>query len=97
MENEETEKFISEYIKAFEAHPGNLEYPLMGRMLTPLCKICIHSDFFYGTPKEPICKVNFKDFEKILDCKLYECPMLAVDKESRFLKMFDENYKPKDF
>lgn len=70
------------------------EMPILGAILTPLCKICTKADFHYGTWDDPECKAYGKMPDRVRYCKEYKCPEFEHDKNSNFNDMFDENLQP---
>ena len=88
------EKNLDAWVEDMQTHHyGNLDYPWVGRVLTPICQVCKNAEMFYGTWKEPVCKVYGKMPDEYLDCKSYKCPGFIHDKESihnRFIKIDDE-------
>ena len=75
---------------------GSLEQPVLGEILTTLCKVCKTADFHYGNWHAPECSVYGKMPEKLARAKEYECPDFIHDKKSNSNIFFtvDENGKP---
>ena len=75
---------------------GSLEQPVLGEILTPLCKVCKNADFHYGTWDAPECSVYGQMPKEIIDCKSYDCPHFEKDEKSNWCDFFtfDENGKP---
>ena len=88
---EEQKKKYEEDIKGC----GNLDYPLVGCILTPICKICKNYDL-YGTWISPTCKVLGAIPMPLKRCDSYSCPEFIHDENSIDNVFFDENFQPKN-
>ena len=64
---------IELYAKECDKAKSNLEAPLLGKILTPLCESCTHIDMKYGTWDEPVCDIYGKN-PYYLDCHHFDCP-----------------------
>ena len=95
-----TEKNLKEWAEDITNNNyGNLDYPLPMLIKTPLCKICRHSDYHYGTWDEPECLVlkgeeNAEYTARRLHCKEYKCTNFEVNPNSKWLRWFDKDYNP---
>ncbi len=67
------EERIKEYERLCDEAHSNLEAPMLGEILTPLCASCTHIDMKYGTWDEPVCEI-FGEKPIYLDCHHYDCP-----------------------
>lgn len=52
--SEFSEEMMEEYRRDCDKAKSNLEAPLLGRVLTPICISCVHSDF-HTDPWKPKC------------------------------------------
>ena len=68
------EERIREYAKACDNAHSHLEAPLIGRVLTPICKSCVNADYHYGTWDEPECSVFKTMPTEYRRAKKYDCP-----------------------
>lgn len=64
---------IDLYAKECDKAKSNLETPLLGKILTPLCASCTHIDMKYGTWDEPVCDI-YGENPCYLDCHHFDCP-----------------------
>ena len=87
---EEQKKEYEEDIKGC----GNLDYPLVGCILTPLCKICKNYIQRCRANEHSLCRVLGDIPNDIIACKKYDCECFEHDKESRLNIFFDENLQP---
>ncbi len=71
--NEFSEEIMEEYRKECDKAKSNLEAPLLGRVITPLCISCTHIDMKYGTWDEPVCDI-FGEKPLYLDGHHFDCP-----------------------
>ena len=82
-----------EYAEVCE-QSSNLNYPLVGCIMTPFCKICKN----YRKNKNPYinstCKVLGEIPPELIHCKKYECEHFVHDTENINNIEFDENLKP---
>lgn len=79
---------MREYVKACDEAHSNLEAPLLGEVLTPLCVSCMHIDMKYGTLDEPVCDI-FGENPIYLDCHHFDCPRYKQ------IPGIDDSYLPK--
>lgn len=87
-----TEEEAERYMKDCEGC-GNLDYPLVGRINTPLCKICKNSKYEkYVWP--PNCSVFGIIPDDLARAHKYECDGFVHNPSSRSNIFFDENHKP---
>ena len=95
-----TEKKLQEWAEDITKNNyGNLDYPLPMIITTPLCKICKHSEYHYGTWNEPECLVLTGEklgeyTAKRLNGEVYECTNFEVNPKSKWLSWFDKDYNP---
>lgn len=66
-----SDEIIEEYRKACDKAKSNLESPMLGQVLTPLCKSCKHIDMKYGTCDAPVCDI-YGENPLYLDCPHYD-------------------------
>lgn len=88
-----TDEQAKQYEKDCE-NCGNLDFPIVAEILTPLCKICKNSDFKYGTLDDPICSVKGAIPKELLYCHTYECSDFIHNKKSLFNKVFKKELLP---
>lgn len=90
------EELDNKWIEECKKHPGNLEQPLRGCIMTPLCFICKHFEAHRGThtPAECFAVEDKAYFENVKLANTYECEKFEVDPESDFLGEFDDDYNP---
>ena len=67
------EERMKEYVRLCDEAHSNLEAPLLGEELTPLCVSCTHIDMKYGTLDEPVCEIYGED-PLYMDCHPFDCP-----------------------
>lgn len=82
------EERIKEYAKACDEAHSNLEAPLLGEILTPLCSGCTHIDMKYGTWDAPVCDL-YGENPYYLDCHHFDCP------DYNQIPNIDDSYLPK--
>ena len=82
------EERIKEYVRLYEEAHSNIEAPLLGEVLTPLCCSCVHIDMKYGSWDEPICDL-YGENPIYLDCEHYDCP------EYKRIPNISDRYLPK--
>lgn len=88
MTDKETKRYEEEC-----KNSGNLDYPLAGRISTPLCKICKNAIY---KPRlwPPRCSVFGMIPDTLGLAKSYECDSFVHDSSSGFNQFFDKNHKP---
>ena len=96
MSSDKMDELTKKWVEEIQNCKSSLEVPLLGKIVTPLCKICKNAEFYYGTWKKSECKVNAECFHDCLRNNLYECPKFDWDENSIFNDAFDENHKPID-
>ena len=68
------EERIKEYVRLCDEAHSNIEAPLLGEVLTPICKSCQKADYHYGTWDEPECK-KYGDMPKdYMMAHSFDCP-----------------------
>lgn len=73
---------------------GNLDYPLSGCILTPLCKICKNSNYKTAEWNKPKCIVLGDIPDDLRRARIYKCDDFLHDSTSVFNQFFDENLQP---
>lgn len=90
MTDEQKRKYMEDCDKS-----GNLDFPLVGCILSQLCTICKNYDLKPGTWDDPECKVLGKIPSDIDACKKYTCECFIHDKNSKSNIFFDDQLQPK--
>lgn len=72
----------------------NLDYPLAGSILTPLCMICKNANYDTGFAKPPICAIYGTIPEDLELSRIYDCAGFVHDPTSVDNLFFDKNHKP---
>ena len=72
--SEFSEEMMEEYRRDCDKAKSNLEAPLLGRVLTPICKSCKNADYHYGTWDDPECAVYGEMPLKYRRADDYDCP-----------------------
>ena len=83
-----TEELMKKYREECDKAKSNLEAPLIGEILTPLCNSCKHIDMKYGTWDEPVCDI-YGENPLYLDCHHFHCPNYDQ------IPNIDDSYLPK--
>lgn len=96
MDKKLIEEWEKEVEKSIDEHHSSLAVPMLGSIEIPLCKICKHADFHYGTWDEPECFAfpNNKMPDEYLYYDNYDCPNFERDTSSEWNDFFDENHQP---
>ena len=68
-----SEETMKRYRKSCDTVKSHLEAPMLGEVLTPLCKSCKHIDMKYGTWDEPVCDI-YGENPLYMDCHHFDCP-----------------------
>lgn len=68
------EERIKEYVRLCDEAHSNLEAPLLGEVLTPICTSCIYADYHYGTWDEPECAIYGEMPAQYRNADKYDCP-----------------------
>lgn len=89
MTDEQKKKFCEECDKS-----GNLDFPLVGRILIPICSICKNFNPHYGTLDSPTCNVFGEIPGNLQGCSTYKCSSFLHDEKSSSNHFFDENFNP---
>lgn len=87
-----------EHIDAYQKdceNSGNLDYPLAGCILTPLCMICKNYDQKIGSMDSPCCVLYGTIPEEIDRCRKYECKGFIHNPRSKANRDFTKDLKPK--
>ena len=88
---EELTPLVKRWVEEMKNIKSNLEYPILGKIETPICKICKHSDYHYGSWDDPECGIIDSVIpDEFRYCRNYSCPNFMYDKESDFIDMFSE-------
>ena len=88
-----TEEQIKKYIEDCK-NCGNLDFPLVGRILSPICSICKNFNAHYETLETPTCDVLGAIPLILRKCRSYSCSEFLHDKNSTSNQFFDENLQP---
>lgn len=67
-----SEEIMEQYRKDCEKAKSNLEAPLLGTILVPLCASCQHIDMKYGTWDKPVCDIHGVN-PLYMDCHHFDC------------------------
>lgn len=73
---------------------GNLDFPLVGRILSPLCSICKNFNANCDTLEAPTCDALGEIPLIIKKCRSYDCHKFLHDKNSDSNQFFDKNLQP---
>lgn len=68
-----SEELMRQYQEDCYKAKSNLEAPMIGQVLTPLCESCQHIDMKYGTWDKPVCDI-YGENPLYLDCHHFDCP-----------------------
>ncbi len=68
-----SEELMKQYREDCKKAKSNLEAPMLGEVLTPLCASCEHIDMKYGTWDAPVCDI-YGENPLYLDCHHFDCP-----------------------
>ena len=68
-----SEELMKQYREDCKKAKSNLEAPMLGQVLTPLCASCEHIDMKYGTWDVPVCDI-YGENPLYLDCHHFDCP-----------------------
>lgn len=88
-----TEEQEKKYLEDLE-NSGNLDFPLLCRILSPICSICKNFDAHYGTWETPTCNVLGEIPLILRKCRSYSCSEFLHDKDSKSNVFFDKNLQP---
>lgn len=83
------EERMKEYVRLCDEAHSNLEAPLLGEVLTPICTSCIHADYHYGTWDDPECEIYGEMPAQYRNAKKYDCP------QYKQIPGIDDSYLPK--
>lgn len=72
--SEFSDEIMKQYRNDCDKAKSNLEAPLLGKVLTPICKSCENADYHYGTWEEPECTVYGDMPKKYRNADDYNCP-----------------------
>lgn len=68
-----SDEMMKDYVEACDKAKSNLEAPLLGCILTPLCASCVNIDMKYGTFDKPVCDI-YGENPLYMDCHHFDCP-----------------------
>lgn len=91
MTEEQKKKYIEDCEKS-----GNLDFPIVGQILSPICSICKNFNAHYDTLETPTCDVFGQIPLNLRKCESYDCSSFSHDKSSSSNLFFDENLQPID-
>ena len=63
-----SDEIMKQYRNDCNKAKSNLEAPLLGKVLTPICKSCKNADYHYGTWDEPECLIYGRMPKKYFAC-----------------------------
>lgn len=69
-----SDEIMKQYRNDCNKAKSNLEAPLLGKVLTPICKSCKNADYHYGTWDEPECLIYGEMPKKYFAADSYDCP-----------------------
>ena len=75
----------------FDKAKSNLDTPIIGSILTPVCKSCKNSDYHYGTWNEPECKIYGSIPDKYRLAVTKNCPHYLNEPNSKFVPFTEED------